>query len=305
MPYDKPSAEVELDDDVVRRLLADQCPQWLDEPVAFLLAGWDNAMFVIGDDKLARVPRRASAVPLIEHEQRWLPELAPRLPLPIPAPLHAGTPTSFYPWPWSIVPLAVGRSALEVSIDTAWSTDGIAGSAALADRVGTCVAALHEIPVPESPPVNPYRGIPLADRNDLFDQHLADCGRVLDGSILDAIRDKWADALAAPPPAGRTWLHGDLHPGNLIVDTAGAPVSLIDFGDMCAGDPAVDLMLGWQLFTPDARPAFRVSTRVDDATWARGRGWALAHGVACLANSADDPAFTALGRHTIDAVVTD
>lgn len=303
MPIDKPAAEVDLDETVVTDLIAAQCPQWVDRRVEFLTSGWDNAIFRLGRDLAVRLPRREVAVPLIEHEQRWLPQLASALPLPIPVPLYTGTPTERFPWPWSVVAWLPGRSGLDLAVDDDWSGDGTAGSTELATALGGFIAALGRVVVPDDPPVNPFRGIPLAQRRDRFADTLDACRGVLDATTIEAIERVWDDALAAPLATSTSWLHGDLHPGNLVVDVDSGSVGVVDFGDICTGDAAGDLLLGWQLFDRDARRAFRTASGVDDATWRRGRGWALAHGLACLSNSADDPAFAALGRHTLAAVV--
>lgn len=309
MPFDKPAAEVHLDEAVVREMLVEQCPQWAGEPIRFVLAGWDNAMFRLGDDLMVRVPRRAASVSLIDHEQRWLPELAPNLPLPIPVPVYAGTPGDAYPWPWSVVTYAPGRSGLDIAVEADWAPDGVAGSIPVATALGRFHAALSRVPVPDDPPRNPYRGMPLAERQDRVDECIKTCRDVLDAETVERVERIWEDCLAAPVSDVSTWLHGDLHPGNIVIDTgigAGpAAVSVVDFGDICTGDPACDLLLGWQLFTPTARETFRAATGVDDATWMRGRGWALTHGLMALANSADDPTFAALGRHAVLAAVAE
>lgn len=308
MPFDKPAADLPLDEGVVGRMVAEQCPQWASEPIEFIVAGWDNAMFRLGADLMVRVPRRAVAVPLIEAEQRWLPRLAPALPLPIPVPVHVGVPGEAYPWPWSVVAYVAGRSALDAAVEDGWASHGVTGSVRIARALGRFCAAMATIPVPADPPLNPYRGMPLAQRQDRFDECIDACRDVLDQATIAAAVEVWERCVAAPRSETATWLHGDLHPANVIVDdlaSADPTVSVVDFGDMCIGDPAGDLLVGWQLFDVTARRAFRDASGVDDATWMRGRGWALAHGLMCLANSADDPSFTALGRHSVEAVISD
>ncbi len=77
-PGNMPAAEVSVDVDQLRSMLARQHPPLADEPIEPFGHGWDNLLFRVGADHLARLPRRAVAVPLIEHEARWLPTLAPR-----------------------------------------------------------------------------------------------------------------------------------------------------------------------------------------------------------------------------------
>ena len=294
---DMPAAEVDITTDLVRDLIASQVPDLDGLPIEPLASGWDNALFLVGDAWLARLPRRAIAVELVRSEQRWLPELAPRLPLPIPAPVHCGVPGAGYPWPWSICPHVPGTSVLDL-FDRGGA---LADPRAEAERLGGFLAALHQ-PAPAEAPANPYRGVPLAERDERFRAQVASLGASVDGRRL---LGAWDDACALPGwPDAPVWLHGDVHPGNVIAD-AGRVVAVVDFGDLTSGDPAVDLAAGWMFFEPDARTAFRRAAGADDRTWAVARGWALCLGVATVANSADNPPFARHGRRTIDNVLAD
>lgn len=294
-PQPRPAAEVEVGPDLVRALLAEQCPALVDRPLVELASGWDNVIIRVGDDLLARLPRREAAVALVGHEQRWLPELAPRLPLPVPVPVHAGRPGAGYPWPWSLLPWLPGGPVLE-------ATSPPDPDRAAAD-LGRFLAALHRPAPPDAPP-NPYRGVPLLDRSEAVAERLAQLAEVVDAPGLAR---RWAELVAVPAWSGPPmWLHGDLHPGNLLVD-GGRISGVIDFGDITSGDPATDLAVAWTLLPAGARPAFRDAAGYadDDATWARARGWALALGLAYLANSADAPAYGTLGRRALEAVLAD
>src|SRR6516165_7996480 len=216
-----PAAEVDVSAGLVRRLLAGQHPDLAGEPVEFLANGWDNVMFRVGEELVARLPRRALGAQILAHEQRWLPLLAPRLPLPIPYPERIGHPAHGYPWAWSIVPYLPGEPAA-----TAAGLD-----------------------------------LPAA-----------------------------AGAVAGPP----VWLHGDLHPANILV-RGGRVTGIIDFGDITAGDPAADLSVAWMLLPADLNGAFREayqahqaagSVPADGELWRRARGWALNLALAFLAHSA-------------------
>lgn len=285
-----PAAEIDVSPALLRRLLHAQHPDLADWPLTVLANGWDNVVFRVGDDLLARLPRREMGARLAVHEQRWLPGLAPRLPLPIPAPVRAGRPGLGYPWPWSIVPYLPGEVA---------ALTPPADPAAAAVSLGGFLAALHT-PAPPDAPDNPFRGVPLADRTDTVMQNLS---LVADQVDARAVRRMWAAALAAPrwrqPPV---WVHGDLHPANILVHD-GRISGVIDFGDLTAGDPAADLSVGWMLLPAGCHQAFRDSARASDASWARATGWALALGLVYLAHSADHPQLAAVGRHTLDAVL--
>jgi aminoglycoside phosphotransferase (APT) family kinase protein len=287
-----PAAEVAIDEALIRRLLRAQHPDLADRPLRIVASGWDNVLARLGDDLVVRLPRRALAAALVAHEQRWLAELAPRLPLPIPVPVRVGVAGDGFPWPWSVCPWFEGADAAGAAF-----ADPDATATGLADFV----VALHR-PAPADAPANPFRGVPLPARDHLVRGYLDLLGTAVD---QDAVRRRWADACALPPYAGPpVWLHGDLHPANLVVRD-GVLAAVVDFGDVTAGDPATDLAVAWMLFDPPARVRFRSAAAVDDATWRRAAGNALAHGLASLARSADAPSLAAVGRRTIAAVLAD
>jgi len=290
-----PAAEVAVDEPLVRRLLAAQYPEGAALLLRLAANGWDNVVYRLGVELAVRLPRRRAAADLVLHEQRWLPVLAPGLPLPVPAPVLAGRPAEGYPWHWSVVP---------------WFPGGIAASTppadpgAAADTLGRFVAALHR-PAPDEAPVNPVRGCPLAHRHDAVTERLARVGPGLAPAEREALATAWADALAAPlwdgPPL---WIHGDLHPANLLVD-GGRLSAVIDFGDLGAGDPATDLAVAWMLFDDGpTRARFLAAAAgpdgaTDPATVRRARGWAVNLALAMAAASADNPTMAAVAHRTI------
>jgi aminoglycoside phosphotransferase (APT) family kinase protein len=302
-PRRMPAAEVDVSADLVRRLLAGQHPDLAHLPVEVMTHGWDNVMFHIGDDLLARVPRREMAARLALHEQRWLPALKSRLPLPIPAPVRIGRPGLGYPWHWSIVPFLPGRAA---------AGNPPADPAEAAVTLARFLAALHT-PAPPGAPANPLRGVPLTERSDTVTENLSVLGGLVDHN---AVLRVWQAALAVPEwDATPVWLHGDPHPANILVhhDRISA---VIDFGDITAGDPATDLSVAWMLLPAECHAAFRQAYRAagqhtghghaaSDTTWARARGWALGLSVMMLANSADNPQIADIGRRTLGAVLAE
>jgi len=291
---DKPVAEVAVTEELVRALLRDQHPDLADRSLRLVAEGWDNAMWRLGEDLAVRIPRREIAAPLVRHEQRWLPVLATRLPVPIPVPVRTGLPGLDYPWHWSVVPWFAGRHAIDLARrDTGGLVDGLVDF----------VTHLHA-PAPPDPPVNPFRGVPLGTRDAVLRDRLTALPAARRASALTV----WEDALAAPVWAGPPlWLHGDLHPGNLVVSDDGALAAVVDFGDICAGDPAVDLAVAWYLFDGEDRAAFidRVTAASgwDTAMWRRARGWALSFSIAMLTLSDDNPSYQALGERTLTAAL--
>lgn len=289
-----PPAEFDVTDALVRELLRSQHPDLAELELRQAARGWDNVLYRLGPDLVVRLPRRAVAAALVEHEQRWLPELAPRLPLPIPAPVRIGRPELGYPWPWSITPWFDGDAAADVSL---------ADPAADAKRLGDFMAALHHA-APHDAPANPARDIFIGDRADRFVDVTGRIAGLLDRLAPDGVRRaraRWNELVRARPhPAPTSWVAGDVHTGNLIV-VDGALAAVIDFGDLCAGDPAVDLAVGWMLFAPEARDVFRSAASegefpVDDDAWHRAEAWAWYFAVLYLANSADDERLARMGR---------
>ncbi|MFS0866835.1 aminoglycoside phosphotransferase family protein [Microbacterium sp. 179-B 1A2 NHS] len=264
----QPGAELDITVADVERLVGTQHPA-LRASVRRAASGWDNDVFRLGEDLAVRLPRRQAAVPLIEHEQRWLADIAARMPVDLPVPVAVGRPDPGFPWPWSIVPWFEGTVAATVS---ASERNGIARQLADALR------ALH-VPAPIDAPRNPVRGVPLADRAAAVEPRFA---------AFPELRGLWRAGLAAPSwPHPPVWVHGDVHPGNIVVRD-GRVRALLDFGDMCAGDPACDLAIAWLGFTADGRDVFQrsLADAYDSHVWTRARAWAAA--IAALLADADD-----------------
>src|SRR5580698_5996748 len=197
-----PRAQVIFDEAKVRQLLANQHPDLAQLTLSVAPSGWDNAMFRLGDSLAIRLPRRELGAALVLNEQRWLPQLAPHLPLKVPVPVRVGVPQDWYPWHWSIVPWIEGETA-----------DRDAPRADQADILAGFLEALHR-PAPQDAPRNPYRGVPLQQREPDFCERMARLRGRCDA--IDArISGIWADALAAPAGTAPTWIHGDLHPHNV------------------------------------------------------------------------------------------
>ncbi|MFJ4174202.1 aminoglycoside phosphotransferase family protein [Microbacterium sp. NPDC089696] len=295
---DSPSAERRLDADGVRAVLATASSDLAALPLALVAEGWDNAIWRLGAELAVRVPRRALAADLILHEQRALPEIAPRLArigVRAPVPVVVGRPTATFPWPWSVVPWIQGSPALGRSRDT---------NSAWAPALAAALLAVHR-PAPPDTPSNPYRGVPLRERDSALRLRL-EYLRAEDRAAAEPLDAVWQSGLAAAPARARVWIHGDLHPGNILTHE-GALAALIDFGDVTAGDPAYDLAATWLLFDADGRARFRAGTadRYDDATWTRARAWAAYIAAVFLTQSDDRPDFRALGESTARAVVED
>ena len=287
--------EVETDAALVRRLLAGQFPRWADLPVTPVASsGTDNMLYRLGADLCVRLPRRPSAVPQVKKEFRWLPRLSP-LPLAIPVPMGLGEPAEGYPWPWSVYAWIDGETA---------TLDRIVDPARTAETLARFLVALQAIDATGGPPSGPQnhrRGVPLVQMDGRTRRAIGNLADEIDAATATAV---WQAALAAPartdPPV---WVHGDIQSGNLLA-RAGRLVAVIDFGLLGVGDPACDLTAAWMWLSAETRPLFRAALGVDDATWMRGRGWALYAGVIALDYyRATNPVLSATCRRTIREVL--
>ncbi len=285
--------ELDISAPLVQRLLAAQFPQWADLPLTPVRsAGTDNALYRLGADMVVRLPRIHWAVGQAEKEHRWLPHLAPHLPLAIPLPLALGEPDTGYPWRWAVHHWLPGENATAAHI-----VDPRQAALDLA----RFIAALQRIDATSWPPPRPddsYRGEPLIRRDAPTRAAITALRDVIDTDAATAV---WEAALAAPPWSGPpVWLHGDLQAGNLLA-VQGRLSAVIDFGCLGVGDPAGDVMAAWLYLGADTRDLFRAVLQVDDATWARGRGWALSVGLIALPYYRDtNPVLAGIARRAID-----
>lgn len=300
-PSEMPLADVDITTGLVTRLLREQHPDLADLEIRWLANGWDNVLFRLGADLAVRLPRRDMAAPLVANELRWLPGLASRLPLPVPVPTRAGRPSGEYPYQWTVVPFFDGEPL---------GSSELADPDRAAELIGAFVGSLHHEAPPDAPR-NPYRGQPLADRHEITSWRLELLAAWLPAEGIEAepLHGAWLEALEVEPwPGPPMWLHGDLHPMN-IIGRAGHLCAVIDFGDLTSGDPATDLMVAWYLFDPARREVFRdavgaTGSPLDDATWERGRGWAITHAAAVLANSDDNPEMRSVGLRALCRVIS-
>lgn len=286
---------IETDVGLVRRLLAAQFPHWADLPVEPVESyGTDHDIYRLGDHLAARLPRIGWATRQAAKEARWLPKLAPHLPLAVPVPLATGRPAEGYPFDWSVYEWLPG--------DNANGTIGDLDRAAV--DLAAFVKALRRIDTAAAPPRSgSARGGPLARHDDDVRRSIAQLGDRIDGA---AVLRSWRESLAAPPWEGEdVWVHGDLLPGNLLV-VDGRLSAVIDFGCLNVGDPACDLLPAWNVFAGDSRRRFRAELDVDDASWLRGRGWALFQAVVALPYYWDtNPGIIRQASHALAQVLAD
>ncbi|MCT2591260.1 aminoglycoside phosphotransferase family protein [Streptomyces sp. N2-109] len=258
----------DITEELIRDLLREQHPDLTDHPLRLGARGWDNQLWRLGDDLAVRLPwATQSADALLRKEHAWLPLLAPDLPLPVPVPQRLGEPSERFPRPWIVTTWVPGEPA-----DRAPATRAAEAAVTLA----AFLTALHR-PAPDEAPAGRGRGGRLADTAEHFTRELASATELGLIPDPDAVRAVWEDAAAAPEWAGPAlWLHGDLHPANVLT-TNGTFSGVIDFGDLFAGDPACDLAAAWILLPDGAADRFHDAYQPgpDAATLRRARGWAV------------------------------
>ncbi|MDQ0030455.1 aminoglycoside phosphotransferase family protein [Arthrobacter bambusae] len=290
-----PKAEQDVTAGLVRTLLKEQLPGLSDLPLELVANGWDNVIYRLGKEWAVRLPRREAAAQLILHEQQYLPAYATRSPVPLPGPVHSGQPSADYPWPWSVTPWLEGLDAGLVSQES---------RNAAAEDLAAFLIAIH-VPAAPGAPVNPVRGVRLEARSAAVIDRLGDSSRYPQAVRL---RTLWTQACLAPPwSRPGVWLHGDLHPGNVLLGPDGRLAAVVDFGDLGAGDPAVDLAVAWLMFDDGGRRRFKAGfgRAVDAATWARARGWALVLATAMLSFSDDNPVMARIGRFGVEQLLSE
>lgn len=260
-----------IDEVLVRRLVDTQFPQWAELPLELLdPAGSDHVIYRLGEELSVRLPCHSGAIGQARKEFQWLPRLAPHVPLAVPVPVGVGDPDFGYPWPWAVSRWLDGEVA---------TVDALGDSSVAAVELAQFLAALQRF-APEDIPAgnsgNALTGPPLSDRDRATRTAIAEVDGVFDRA---AMTELWNAALNAPGwDHSPVWFHGDFHTGNLLTSD-GRLSAVIDFGGLGKGDPACDLMIAFTLMSAHSRAAFRDALGVDDATWMRGRGWALATGL--------------------------
>jgi aminoglycoside phosphotransferase (APT) family kinase protein len=286
-----------IDIALVKRLIAAQFPQWTDLPIRPVkVEGWDNRTYHLGEDMSVRLPSASWYAAAVEKEQRWLPVLAPQLPLPVPAPLAKGQPGLGYPYHWSINRWLAGETAAH---------DRISDLDEFADTLADFLITLRNIDSTGGPLAGEhsfYRGAPPVHYDGETRAAVAKLGDRIDGASALKV---WDAALAASYNGPLVWFHGDVARGNLLVEN-GRLSAVIDFGTSGIGDPACDLAITWTFFHGKNRETFRRAISVDDGTWARGRGWTIWKSLIVLADQIDtDPEGAAENQRIIADLIAE
>ncbi|AXE86604.1 aminoglycoside phosphotransferase family protein [Streptomyces sp. Go-475] len=284
-----------IDAALVRRLIAAQFPQWSRLSVTPVeVDGWDNRTYRLGETMTVRLPTAEHYAPAVAKENRWLPVLAPSLPVPVPPIVARGRPGEGYPYDWSVRGWLDGEVA---------RPERIADLPRFAESVAGFLRALWAVDPTGGPPAGAhsfYRGAPPAHYDDETRRALAALAGRVDTDRAAAV---WDAALRATWRGRPVWFHGDVAANNLLVRD-GELAAVIDFGTSGVGDPACDLVIAWTMFTGDSREAFRRAVDQDSSAWARARGWALWKALICLARDIDtDAEEAAVHRRVIDEVL--
>lgn len=286
------SDEVEIDAVLVRRLVEDQFPDWARLSVAPVPSGTVNAIFRLGEDMVVRLPRVHRWAEDLDRELDVLPKLAGQVPLLVPEPLRRGTPGCGYPFAWAVYRWIPGQP---------WKEDLVADHARAARDLGAFVASFRRLDAADAPPSR--RGVPLASQDRQTREAIAALGDELDRGVVTAL---WDESLGLPRwEDSPVWLHGDLLPTNVLL-RGGRVVAVLDFGLAGVGDPAADMLPAWCLFSSKERSVYRDEIALDQATWLRGRGWALSIALQLIPYYADTaPHFADIGRRMLVEVLED
>jgi aminoglycoside phosphotransferase (APT) family kinase protein len=282
---------------LVSQLIASQFPQWTHLPIKPVeLSGWDNRTFHLGFEMSVRLPSAEGYVAQVEKEHRWLPRLAPLLPLPIPVPLAKGIPGNDYPWPWSVYRWLEGENA---------TLERIMDLPEFAISLAEFLLALQRIDATDGPSAgahNFFRGGLLTTYGAETRETIQELAGEVEADFATAI---WESALKTTWQRAPVWVHGDVAVGNLLVRD-GRLNAVIDFGCCAVGDPACDLVMAWTFFSGESRAAFKGTLGLDAATWARARGWSLWKALSTLAVHIDgNLEKSAEARRIINEILTD
>jgi aminoglycoside phosphotransferase (APT) family kinase protein len=282
--------EVEIDAQLVARLVAGQFPELADLPIrAVQSTGTVNAIYRIGDALYARLPRLAAWAESLDNELRWLPRLAGGLSLRIPEPVASGRPGGGYPFPWAIYRWLDGEP---------YADELVSDEPQAARDLARFVLELRQTAPEEGRPAGrrPLRELDAVTREAIESAR----GAIDAGAVTEA----WEEALEARPWNGRrSWIHADLLRPNLLV-RHGRIAAVIDFGGAGRGDPATDVIAAWAVFGPAGRRAYREALAVDEDAWARARGIALHQAVLIVPYYAEtNPRFAAMARRTIAQIL--
>ena len=285
--------EVDIDTELVHGLLKKQFAQWSDLPlVPVASSGTVNAVYRLGDELCVRLPRTRGYAKNLEYELRWLPLLAQHLPLAVPKCVAQGKPTAEYPFAWATYEWLEGETYnLQSGVDESKA----------AEHLANFVTRFRRIDPADAPKAR--RSMPLS-RLDRVTRTAIDS---LEGVVdTRAALSVWENCLQASEWEGRpVWTHGDLIPPNILV-SRGRICAIIDFGSVGIGDPAIDVIPAWSTFGPDARSSFRESVDVDEATWVRGRGFALQQALLIIPYyPKTNPAFVAMAKLTLERILTE
>lgn len=287
-----PDPDIHVDEAIVRSLIDDQCPDLARLTLHHFASGFDNSVWRIGDELVGRFPRREVAVALLENELKWLPLLSERLPLAVPRPVRVGRASLDFPYPWSIARWFDGAPAYGAALTRPHAT---------ARLLARFMSALHSSAPPDAP-YNLFRSVPLHSRVDAFEERVS----VLSGGVGEpGLRGIWDRALdAAPWERAPSWIHGDLHPMNLVVEN-GELAAVLDFGDLCAGDPATYVACAWMLLPSDAvGTLLGAYANTDSALESRALGWAALFGLMFLEIGREGPAaYARMGARTLESVL--
>ena len=254
--------------DLVKNLIADQFPEYAHLTIAPVeKQGHDNRTFRLGDDMLARIPSAKYYALKVPKEQEFLPLLKPYFSVDIPVPIKMGSPSSYYPFNFSIYNWLNGISANHLEFDNK-SLESISV------QLAKFLKELHGIQGVNGPSPGKHNGWG-GDHVSVYDQgarkQIAELSKIIDEHKAMKF---WESACKITPNKNPVWIHGDFAFGNFLIND-GKLSGVIDFGGMAVGDPASDLVIAWTFLKDKSREIFIETMNYDLDTWNRARAWAL------------------------------
>lgn len=283
--------------DLARELIAEQFPEYAHLIITSVeKQGHDNRTYRLGDNLLIRLPTEESYALKVSKEQELLPKLAPYLSVNIPSPIKMGAPSRNYPYPFSIYKWLEGKSINLLVLDI----DCLEKLAFDLAKFLIELESIQNIAGPTPGQHNWWRG----DQVSIYDEGARKQIKKL-SSVINSNQaiHLWDKACTTRWDKNPVWIHGDFAIGNMLVKNRELS-AVIDFGGMCLGDPACDLVIAWTFLQGKSRNIFIEKMAMDADTWLRAKAWALwkATFELCQITDRNNPEFE-MHKNIIDEVL--
>lgn len=288
--------EIYISDEVVRKLIADQFPEWSQDPIRRMASsGTVNSIFRIGEGFAARFPLRpddsVSTRQALEEEALASAEFMRCSPFPAPVPIAIGRPGLEYPLPWSVQTWLPGTVAIDADSSA---------SAEFARDLASLVTALRQADTGGRKFSGVGRGGDLRDHDEWVETCIRKSATMFDAHRLEEL---WDYFRALPRTSPDVMTHGDLIPPNILIDR-GRLVGVLDCGGFGPADPALDVIAAWHLLDDSPRTIFRAELHCDELEWERSKAWAFQQALGAVWYYVDsNSAMHAMGHLTLSRII--